>query len=162
MAIWLFGVGEEKIEVLLHPEALIHSMVEFADGAFLAQLAPPDMRLPIQYALTYPARMSSNFASIDFARVGQITFFEPDLKKFPALSLAREALTRGGTMPAVLNAANEIAVAAFLDKEILFLSIPKIIRKVMDSHSVCGDGAIDDILAADKWARMEATRLCNL
>lgn len=133
-AMFLFNLGVEKIKVLIHPESLIHSMVEFNDGVIMAQLAVTDMRIPIQYALSYPDRLPSPLAGIDFYRLNKLHFEKPDLKKFPSLRLAYQAAQDLGTMPAVLNAANEESVNYFLNKRINFLTIPKIVEKVMRMH----------------------------
>lgn len=153
---WLFDIPSEKIDVLIHPESIVHSMVEYIDGAVIAQLGVPDMRIPISYALGYPERLNSGFPSLDLARIGSLTFKKPDTKRFPCLSYAYEALDIGGTMPAVLNAANEAAARAFLKEEIGFLDIPKIIKKVMNRHVRQNIVTIEDVLLADRWARERA------
>ncbi len=150
---WLFGLEGDRIDVLVHPQSIIHSMVEFLDGAILAQASLPDMRLPIQYALTYPERLTSPLATCDFAKLKRLTFYPPNLRKFPCLSLAYEALRTGGTMPAVLNAANEVAAHAFLDERIGFHEIPKVIVRTMRKHRVVAHPGLEDILEADRWAR---------
>jgi len=150
---WLFGLEGDKIDVLIHPQSIIHSMVEFLDGAILAQASLPDMRLPIQYALTYPERLTSPLVTCDFAKLKQLTFHPPNLVKFPCLRLAYEALRTGGTMPAVLNAANEVAAHAFLDERIGFNEIPKVIARTMRKHRVVAHPGLEDILEADRWAR---------
>jgi 1-deoxy-D-xylulose-5-phosphate reductoisomerase len=155
-AMYLFGLEPEKIKVLIHPQSIIHSMVEFVDGVILAQLSVTDMRIPIQYALTYPQRFDSNLAKIDFRMTNRLDFQEPDLGKFPCLGLAYRAAEVKGTMPAVLNAANEVGVSEFLRKRLDFISIPKVIEKVMDKHDNIVDPGLDDILKADSWARREA------
>jgi len=137
----------------VHPQSIIHSMVEYKDGSIIAQLGSPDMRLPIQFALTYPDRKQNNFSKLDIVKIGSLTFEAPDLEAFPCLGLAFEALRAGGTMPAVLNAANEKAVGLFLQEKIRFLDIPEIIEKVMGRHSVKPDPDIDDIIDVDLWAR---------
>lgn len=159
---YLFDVDEDRIEVLIHPEAIVHSMVEFADGSVIAQLGVPDMRIPIQYALTYPERASGIVRKVDFARIGKLSFFSPDLKKFPCLGLARRAAKDALTAPAVLCAADEEAVKYYLDGDIEFSDIPKIIEKVLSRHKNTKRGplAIGDILDADRWARQEARTLC--
>jgi 1-deoxy-D-xylulose-5-phosphate reductoisomerase len=157
----LFGLDEERIEVLIHPEAIIHSMVEFSDGAVLAQLAVPDMRLPIQYALTYPARAKACVRRVDFTKLGSLTFRAPDVRKFPCLGLARQAARSGGTAPAVLCAADEEAVKCYLEGNIKFSGIPKTIEKVLSRHrNVKGGMSVNDILDADAWAREEARSFC--
>lgn len=153
---WLFAVPYEKIEVVIHPQSVIHSMVEYGDGAVLAQLGRPDMRVPIQYALTYPARRRNNFPRLDFPEIGQLTFLKPDYERFPGLRLAYEAGKAGGTMPTVYNAANEVAVDLFLEGKVKFTQIPVIIEKVMTLHSPGPIFEIGDILAADSWARVKA------
>jgi len=150
---WLFGLDGGKIDVLIHPQSIIHSMVEFLDGAILAQASLPDMRLPIQYALTYPERLPSPIANCDLAKLKRLTFHSPNFQKFPCLSLAYEALRVGGTMPAVLNAANEVAAHAFLDERIGFNEIPKVIARTMRKHRVVAHPGLEDILEADRWAR---------
>ena len=156
---WLFGIDISKIEIIIHPECIIHSMVEFIDGSVLALLGIPDMKMPIQYALTYPERMPTTLKSLDLAKVSQLNFSVPNFDKFPCLKLAYEAGTIGGTMPAVLNSANDVAVNLFLKKKIKFLDIPQIIEKVMDKHNVIQNPCLDDILASDAWARKEAREI---
>lgn len=150
---WLFGLPAESITVVIHPQSIIHSMVEFIDGSVKAQLGVPDMKLPIQYALTFPQRWPMNGERVDFPRLESMSFFEPDLKRFPCLALAYEALQRGGTAPAVLNAANEVAVAGFLDRKIPFTMIPKLIRKALDRHDVKSGTELENILEADQDTR---------
>lgn len=150
---WLFGVMPDKIDVVIHPQSIIHSMVEFVDGSVKAQLGMPDMKIPIQYALTYPERAQSAFARVSFPQLKEMTFFEPDREKFPCLQLAFNAIKTGGTMPAVMNAANEIAVEKFLDDKITFLRIPQLISKAMGAHVSKTHPTIDDIIDADVWAR---------
>jgi len=153
---WLFDVGIERVGVLVHPQSIVHSMVEFVDGSMLAQLSTPDMCLPIQYALTYPDRAPNGRVQTDFAKLGTLTFEEPDVEKFPALNLARRAGETGGTLPAVLNAANEIAVEAFVNHNINFLQITETVQHTMDAHEVVPHPTLDQILEADAWARREA------
>lgn len=150
---WLFGVPYEQIQVVIHPQSIIHSMVQYQDGAVLAQLGTPDMRTPIQYALTYPYRCANSFPKLDFTRLLELTFQEPDLKRFPGLALAYEAGKTAGTMPAVYNAANEMAVNLFLEGKIKFTAIPGLIERVMDLHRVVPSFTIDDIMETDRWAR---------
>ncbi len=150
---WLFGISEEIIDVHIHPQSIVHSMVEYCDGSVIAQLGVPDMRTPIAYALAYPERLPLNLPGPDFFEMGQLTFRKPDLKKFPCLGLAFDACKTGGTVPAVLNAANEVAVTAFLDHRINLVQIPDLIRKAMASHRMVQNPKLDDILAADAWAR---------
>lgn len=154
---WLFDIGMERVKVVVHPQSVVHSMVEFVDGSMIAQLSTPDMCLPIQYALTYPARVGSERVQTNLAKLGQLTFEEPDVERFPALGLARKAGEIGGTLPAVLNAANEAAVSAFFERKINFPQISEIVARVMDRHSVVPHPNLEQILAADAWARQEAT-----
>jgi len=155
---WLFDIGIERVGVLVHPQSIVHSMVEFVDGSMLAQLSTPDMCLPIQYALTYPDRAPSERVQTDFARLGTLTFEEPDADKFPALNLARRAGETGGTLPAVLNAANEIAVEAFVNHKINFPQITEAVQHTMDAHKVIAHPTLEQILEADAWARREAAK----
>jgi 1-deoxy-D-xylulose-5-phosphate reductoisomerase len=155
---WLFDIEMARVDVLVHPQSIVHSMVEFVDGSILAQLSTPDMCLPIQYALTYPDRMASERVQTNFPKVGSLTFASPDLERFPALELARQAGEAGGTLPAVLNAANEIAVEAFVNRNINFPQITELVRRVMDAHEVVAHPHLEQILAADAWARTEAAR----
>ncbi|MDP3042583.1 MAG: 1-deoxy-D-xylulose-5-phosphate reductoisomerase [Candidatus Omnitrophota bacterium] len=158
-AMFLFNLGVEKIKVLIHPEALIHSMVEFNDGVIMAQLSVADMRIPIQYALSYPKRLPSALAGIDFYGLSKLHFAKPDLSKFPCLAFAYQAARDLGTMPAVLNAANEASVDRFLAKKISFLTIPKIVEKVMRRHTRIASPNLNQIMCADAWAREEALAL---
>jgi 1-deoxy-D-xylulose-5-phosphate reductoisomerase len=155
---WLFDIGMARIGVLVHPQSIIHSMVEFVDGALLAQLSTPDMCLPIQYALTYPERVPSERVQTDFVKLGSLTFEKPDVERFPALKLARRAGEVGGTLPAVLNAANEVAVEAFVKGKINFPQITETVRRVMDAHKVVSHPTLEKILEADAWARTEAAK----
>jgi 1-deoxy-D-xylulose-5-phosphate reductoisomerase len=155
----LFGFGPAEIEVVVHPQSVIHSMVEFIDGSVLAQLGPTDMRLPIQYALTYPDRRQTVLTPLDLHRLSNLEFHAPDRERFACLDLAYRALHTGGSAPAVLNAANEVAVEAFLNGDVPFHEIPEIIRAVLDSHHAGGAGSLDAVLAADSWARQEAGSL---
>jgi len=150
---WLFGIPSDRIEVLVHPQSIVHSMVEFVDGSVIAQMSLPDMKLPIQYALFYPQRIFSNNTSLDLTKAGQLTFLEPDTEKFPCLGLAYQALKMGGTAPAVLNAANEVAVEAFLAARIGFTDIQKIVKEALRRHQVKSCPRLDDILNADRWAK---------
>jgi 1-deoxy-D-xylulose-5-phosphate reductoisomerase len=152
-----FGIPHSKIQVLIHPQAIIHSLVEFIDGAHLAQLATTDMKIPIQYAMGYPERLSSNgSANLDFLQIQSLSFEKPDVKRFPCLELGYEALRIGGTMPAVLNAANESAVDLFLRGKLNFTNIPISIEKVMQKHRCSLDPDLDAIWAADQWARRQS------
>ena len=155
---WLFDIGMDRIGVLVHPQSIIHSMVEFVDGALLAQLSTPDMCLPIQYALTYPERIPSDRVQTDLVKLGSLTFESPDEDRFPSLKLARRAGETGGTLPAVLNAANEVAVEAFLKKKINFPQITEAVRRVMDAHTVVLHPTLEKLLEADAWARAEAAK----
>ena len=153
---WLFDIEMQRVKVVVHPQSVVHSMVEFVDGSIIAQLSTPDMCLPIQYALTYPERIRSERVQTNLARLGSLTFEEPDTDRFPALELARRAGEIGGTMPAVLNAANEIAVEAFLRGAINFPQISEAVARTMDRHQVREHPALSAILEADQWARREA------
>ncbi len=156
---WLFDIEMERVGVVVHPQSVVHSMVEFLDGSMLAQLSTPDMCLPIQYALTYPVRMRSDRVHTSLAKIGSLTFEEPDTERFPALNLARRAGEVGGTLPAVLNAANEHAVEAFVNRRISFLQISELVERVMHRHQVVPHASLEQILAADAWARKEAVRM---
>ncbi len=156
---WLYDMPYDKIKVVVHPQSIVHSMVAFQDGAVMAQLGVPDMRLPIQYALTYPERMASTLARLDFARLGTLTFEEPDTKTFRGLAIAIEAGRAGGTAPCVMNAANEIAVAAFLDGSIRFLDIYDIIEQTLSARSVRPAESFEILREEDAWARAYAVRL---
>lgn len=150
---WLFGVGAEDIEVVVHPQSVIHSMVQFADGAVKAQLGTPDMRLPIMYALSYPARLSSSFPRLDFGTLGELTFEKPDFEKFPNLRHAYNALSQGGNIPCVVNAANEVCVAAFLADRIRFNDMPRLIERAMQETHFILKPTLEDYLATDKEVR---------
>lgn len=150
---WLFDLHREQIDVVVHPQSIIHSMVEFIDHSTMAQLGMPDMALPIQIAFFHPERIANHRPGLDFNQVRELTFEAPDLETFPCLQLAYDALTAGGSLPGVLNAANEMAVARFLNREIAFLDIPRINRRVMEKHQVIANPTLDDVLAADAWAR---------
>jgi len=150
---WLFGVPLSRIDVLIHQQSIVHSLVEFTDNTLLAQLSVPDMRLPIQYALTYPQRAPNAQGALDLASVGALTFQQPDPVKFPCLQLARQAAELSGTMPAVLNAANEMAVPAFLQGQIRFTDIPEVIRETMDQHRLIPHPDLEQLQEADRWAR---------
>ena len=158
---WLFGIPPERIDVVIHPQSIIHSMVEFIDGSVKAQLGMPDMKIPIQYALTYPERAASNVARVDFPKLREMTFFPPDIERFQCLRHAYDALNEGGTMPAALNAANEIAVRRFLEGKIAFQQIPETICRTMEHHEVTGNPTLDDIIEADASARRFAESICN-
>ena len=155
---WLFDIEMGRVSVVVHPQSVVHSMVEFVDGSMLAQLSTPDMCLPIQYALTYPDRAPSERVQTNLAKLGCLTFEEPDAYRFPALELARKAGEIGGTLPAVLNAANEIAVEAFVNRRISFPDIPALVRRTMDRHQLVPHPTLQRIFEADAWARAEAAR----
>ena len=156
---WLFGVEMERVEVVIHPQSIVHSMVEFTDGSVLAQLSQSDMCFPIQYAVTWPDRVPNSLPPLDFGKLGKLEFAAPRLNDFPALRLARRAGDTGGTLPAVMNAANEIAVAAFLVREIPFPRIWELVEAVMNRHACVAHPTLDAILKADLWARKEAEGL---
>jgi len=155
-ACWLFGTGPEQIQVVLHPQSIIHSLVEYVDGSVLAQMGCADMRIPITHALAWPQRMDSGVASLDLFAVAQLNFEAPDLGRFPCLRLAYQAAAAGGTSPAILNAANEIAVAAFLDAKLRFTDIPVVIEKTLESMSRCDATSLQVVLEADQQARLVA------
>jgi 1-deoxy-D-xylulose-5-phosphate reductoisomerase len=155
---WLFDIEMARVHVLVHPQSVVHSMVEFVDGSMLAQLSTPDMCLPIQYALTYPDRVCSRRVQTDLAALGQLTFEPPDPERFPALKIARHAGETGGTLPAVLNAANEVAVEAFLNRRIHFLQISQVVARTLSRHTLVQHPDLNQILEADRWARDEAAR----
>ncbi|HBG25353.1 MAG: 1-deoxy-D-xylulose-5-phosphate reductoisomerase [Bacteroidetes bacterium GWF2_41_61] len=154
---WLFGIEPSKIEIVVHPQSIIHSMVQFSDGSVTAQLSIPDMRLPIQYALSYPYRVDLNTKRIDFPVLESLNFYKPDFEKFPCLSIAYSAIERGGNIPCAMNAANEIAVESFLAGEIPFTNIPDIILEVINSTTFVKEPSIEDIFETDKKARLAAT-----
>jgi len=156
---WLFNAAADDIQVVVHPQSVIHSLVQYVDGSVLAQLGNPDMRTPIAYALAYPERIDAGVASLDLFQVAQLNFMAPDFELFRCLTLAYQALRAGGTAPAVLNAANEVAVAAFLDGQIPFLSIPRLIEQVLGALPVEEVGALEDVLSADAAARDMAAEL---
>ncbi|MBV8268691.1 MAG: 1-deoxy-D-xylulose-5-phosphate reductoisomerase [Planctomycetaceae bacterium] len=155
---WLFGLEPDQIEVVVHPESVVHSMVEFVDGSILAQLSPPDMRLPIQYALTYPDRVAGACLRLELSRAFGLTFEPPDRETFPCLDLGFEVMRRGGTAGAALNAANEAAVARFLDGTIGFLDIPRACRAALDHHPYDSRPTLEDLWKVDAWARQEVGR----
>ena len=155
---WLFGVEMKRVEVVIHPQSIVHSMVEFADGSTLAQLSYSDMCFPIQYAVTWPYRVPNTLPPLDFSKMSKLEFFTPRYDDFPALNLARRAGESGGTLPAVMNAANEVAVAAFLDRQVSFPRIWQIVEEVMNRHASVAHPDLDAILQADQWARGEAQR----
>ncbi|MDD3375500.1 MAG: 1-deoxy-D-xylulose-5-phosphate reductoisomerase [Candidatus Omnitrophica bacterium] len=157
-AMRLFNLPAEKIQVLIHPESIIHSMVEFCDGAIIAQLGVTDMRIPIQYALTYPKRVETGLSSLDFIKQKKLTFQKPDFKKFPSLKLCYEVAQKSGSLPSVLNAANEEAVDAFLKQEIKFSQIYKVVQKVVRYHKMIKNPNLKMILESDRWAREQARK----
>ncbi len=161
-ASWLFGISPDQVDVAIHPQSIVHSMLEFVDGSVLAQLGLTDMRIPIQYALTYPERWNCPLPSLDIHRLSKLEFFEPDREKFPCLNLAYRALRTGGTAPAVLNAANEVVVDSFLNNGVGFHEIPQIIQAVLDAHPPEQASSLEKILKADAWAREETGHLCRL
>jgi 1-deoxy-D-xylulose-5-phosphate reductoisomerase len=152
----LFGMEPRQVEVVVHPQSIVHSMVEYVDGSVLAQLGNPDMRTPIAHALGWPDRIASGVESLDLVAAARLDFEAPDIERFPALRLARAAAETGGTSPAVLNAANEVAVAAFLNGRLGFPGIPAIIEAVLNRHQCRRVDDLQDVLAADRWARHEA------
>ena len=156
---WLFGVKFSDIQVVVHPQSVIHSMVEYLDGSIIGELGVPDMRIPIAYAMSHPEQIPIDVPRLDLAAMGAITFEEPDLDKFPCLRYAYHAGEIGGTLPAVLNAANEVAVDAFLHERISFVDIPRVIKQVMDAHDVKPLTTLDDAINADCWARTDAEKL---
>ncbi|HEY2627298.1 MAG TPA: 1-deoxy-D-xylulose-5-phosphate reductoisomerase [Candidatus Udaeobacter sp.] len=153
---WLFGVEMKRIEVVIHPQSIVHSMVEFADGSTIAQLSYSDMCFPIQYAVTWPDRVPNTLPPLDFSKLPKLEFFPPRYDDFPALNLARRAGEIGATLPAVMNAANEVAVAAFLDRQLHFPQIWQIVGQVMNQHTSIAHPDLDAILQADQWARLQA------
>lgn len=153
---WLFGMPLEQIEVVVHPQSIVHSMVEFVDGSVVAQMAPPDMKGPIQYALCYPQREKNRFGTLALTKLGTLTFEPPDTERFPALQLAYEAGRMGGTAPAALSAANEVAVSAFLEGRIGFLDIARCVEEVLRRHRPVSADTLESVLAADAWARAAA------
>ncbi|MCI0413793.1 1-deoxy-D-xylulose-5-phosphate reductoisomerase [bacterium] len=150
---YLFDEPASKLDVIIHPQSVVHSMVEFVDGSVIAQMGTADMRIPIQLALTHPERWENSLPSIDLTKIGSLEFYEPDLNKFPCLKLAHQALNLGGTMTAVLNAANEIAVENFLTERIPFPSIPHVVESTMQKHDIKTNPGLEDVLEADQWAR---------
>jgi len=156
---WLFGMGPEQINVLVHPQSIVHSLVEYQDGSVVAQLGMPDMKGPIAYALSYPDRLPDVSPGLDLASIATLTFQEPDRDLFPCLGFAYDALRAGGSMPAVLSAANEVAVKYFLEEKIGFMDIPRVLRATMDAHTPIVLKSVDEALKADLWARHEAERV---
>jgi 1-deoxy-D-xylulose-5-phosphate reductoisomerase len=160
---WLFGVSADQVDVVVHPQSIVHSLVEFIDGSVIAQLGIPDMRIPISYALTYPERLANTLPALDLTRTGTLTFEAPDLQRFPCLRLGFEAVRASGTLPAVLNAANETTVEAFLSEKIHFVDIPAVIEETLQRHDArpLVEADIEVILDADRWARETATSIIN-
>ncbi len=158
---WLFDTCVEKIDVNIHPQSIIHSMVEYIDGCVIAQLGTPDMKAPIAYALSYPGRVSTGVKPLDLTALSGLTFFKPDMDKFPCLGLAYRAINAGESMPAVMNAANEIAVDAFLDGNIGFIQIAEAIERTMDAHTAHDLCSIDEVLKVDLWSREVAREICR-
>ena len=156
---WLFGVPGERVEVTIHPQSIVHSMVRYRDGAVMAQLGIPDMRIPIAYALSYPERLDVGLAPLNLQQQGELTFLNVESRRYPALDIAYGALAQGGTVPAVLNAANEVAVAAFLDGCIRFRQIHEISQKTIESHQSIKPRTLKQILKADQWARAFAQEI---
>ena len=152
-AYWLYDVSPGQIEVVVHPQSIIHSMVEFVDGSVKAQLGVPDMRIPIQYALSYPERLPLTVETLSFDRIKSLSFEKPDCKKFPCLEIAFRALEQGGTAPAVMNAGNEVAVSRFLNGEIGFAAIPKLIERTLEKHTVIGEYDLETLLGIQQWAK---------
>jgi 1-deoxy-D-xylulose-5-phosphate reductoisomerase len=155
---WLFDIPPDRIDVVIHRQSIVHSMVEYRDGSVIAQMGIPDMRGPLAYALNYPERLPLGLPSLDLTKIKSLTFEPPDHKKFPCLGYAYEALRIGGTMPAVLNAANEVAVGAYLSGRIGFLAIARLIRKTMDGHVPQAAKNLEDVLEADRWGRERALK----
>ncbi len=155
-ACWLFDVSPEFVEVHIHPESIIHSMVEYSDGSIISQMGNPDMRTPIAYGLSWPDRIESGVASLDLFKVSQLNFYPPDRERFPCLALAESAFASGGTAPAILNAANEVAVAAFLQEDLGFMQIPEVIQHCLSVMEIKAASSLEEVLAADKMARMNA------
>jgi 1-deoxy-D-xylulose-5-phosphate reductoisomerase len=158
-ACWLFGIEADRIRVVIHPSSIVHSMVELVDGSFKAQLSDPDMRHPIQYALTWPERVPSPLPPFDPVRSGPLEFFEPEPRRYPCLALAHAALRQGGAAPAVLNAANEVAVGAFLAGRLRFLDIAATVERVLQDRASDPHATLEDVIEADRRARETATRL---
>jgi 1-deoxy-D-xylulose-5-phosphate reductoisomerase len=156
---WLFGMAPEQIKVLVHPQSIVHSLVEYRDGSVVAQLGMPDMKGPIAYALSYPERLPDVSPGLDLASIATLTFQEPDRDLFPCLGYAYDALKAGGSMPAVLSAANEVAVRYFLEEKIGFLDVPRVLKFVMEAHAPVTFKTVDEVLKADLWARREAEKI---
>jgi 1-deoxy-D-xylulose-5-phosphate reductoisomerase len=159
---WLFGMPPERIDVVLHPQSYVHSMVEMIDGAIICQMGMPDMRGPIQYALGYPRRFAGPVPSLNVGAEGILEFAEVDRQRFPGLDLAYAALTAGGTAPAVLNGANEVAVQAFLDGRISYLGIPHLVKEVLEGHQPQKVDSIEDVMQSDRWSRQAAEEMLSM
>ena len=159
---WLFGFTADRINVAVHPQSIVHSMIEMVDGSIIAQLGVTDMRLMIQYALTYPERIQTELPSLGFEKLAKLEFYEPDFERFPCLGLAYDAMREGGTMPAAMSAANEVAVAAFLDRRIRLMEIHQLIAATMEAHKIEPCSSIEAVLEADRWARMYAEQLAEV
>jgi 1-deoxy-D-xylulose-5-phosphate reductoisomerase len=159
---WLFGFTADRINVAVHPQSIVHSMIEMVDGSIIAQLGVTDMRLMIQYALTYPERIQTELPSLGFEKLAKLEFYEPDFARFPCLGLAYDAMREGGTMPAAMSAANEVAVAAFLDRRIRLMEIHQLIAATMEAHKVEPCSSIEAVLEADRWARTYAGQLAEV
>ena len=159
---WLFGVPLAQIDVIIHPQSIIHSMVEFADGSIKAQLSYPDMRLPIQYALTWPDRVENpELPKLDWTKIRELTFEAPDFKKFPCLKLAMQTARTGGTNPTALCAADEVAVELFLQESLKFTEIARLVEQVLEEHRTISNPTLDDIMDTDRWARDRALQIYN-
>lgn len=156
---WLFNMPYDKIDVVIHPQSIVHSLVEFKDGAVIAQLGIPDMKLPIQYALSYPQRFDCNFGRLDLLQCGNLTFEAPDRQAFPSLQTAIDCGKAGGSLPCAFNAANEECVTAFLEGKISYLNIPEIVKRVVDSHVVIPHPSLDEIEETDRTVRIKTTEL---
>lgn len=159
---WLFDIDIDDIEVVVHPQSIIHSMVEYIDGSVIAQLGVSDMRIPIQYALSYPNRLKNNIKKLDLVEISKLTFSNPDTETFPCLDLAYEAIKNGGTMPTVLNGANEVLVKAFLEEKIKFYDIPRLIKVALQDHKKIKNPNINDIINTDKWVREKINKKIQL
>jgi 1-deoxy-D-xylulose-5-phosphate reductoisomerase len=159
---WLFDLPLDRISVVIHPQSIIHSLVEYIDGCVIAQLGVPDMKAPIAYALTYPERVPTGVSGLDLAAIASLNFFEPDLERFPALKLAYRAAEDGESMPAVMNAANEVAVDAFLAGKIKFTEIAVLIEKTMSAHDGHSLGSVEEVMHADLWGRKKTRELLGL
>jgi 1-deoxy-D-xylulose-5-phosphate reductoisomerase len=160
-AFWLFDLPLEKIDVIVHPQSIIHAMVKFVDGSVVAHMSMPDMKGPISYALSYPGRIENAVPVLDLAKKGALSFEDPDMDKYPSLNLAYNALKTGGTMPCVLNAANEVAVEAFLNEKIPFTEITNIVDRTMTDHTVSEGSSIDEVLSVSEWAKQRAGEFVN-